>query len=87
MDYDCETKEEVTGSKKKVLSRWLPSSSRASSSSSEGEEDDSGGYEGEGESLAQRGIRGRRRNADIVDQNSWVPPDGYFDPYFEGIHT
>ena len=52
MDYDCETKEEVTGSKKKVLSRWLPSSLRVASSSSEGEEDNSGGYEGEGESLA-----------------------------------
>ena len=50
MDYDYEV-EEVMGSKKKVLSRQLPSSSRASLSSSESEEDDSGGYEGEGESL------------------------------------
>ena len=52
MDYDCEIEEEVIGSKKKVLSRWLPSSLRVASSSSEGEEDNSGGYEGEGESLA-----------------------------------
>ena len=52
MDCDCETGEEVIGSKTKVLSRRLPSSLHAPSSSSEGEEDNSGGYEGEGESLA-----------------------------------
>ena len=47
------------------MPRRLPSSSRAPSSS-EGEEDNSGGYEGEGESLARRGIRGCRKNADVV---------------------
>ena len=52
MDYDCEIEEEVIRSKKKVLSRRLPSSSHAPSSSFEGEEDNCGGYEGEGESLA-----------------------------------
>lgn len=25
--------------------------------------------------------------ANAIGQNSWVPLDGYFDPYFEGIHT
>jgi len=53
MDCDCEIEEEVIGSKKKVLSRRLPSSSHASSLSSEGE----------GESLAWCGIHGRRKNA------------------------
>ena len=43
----------MIGSKKKVLLRWLPSSSRAPSSSSKGVEDNSGGYEGESESLAR----------------------------------
>jgi hypothetical protein len=70
MDCDCETEEEVMGSKKKVLSRLLPSSSCAPSSSSEGEEGNSGGYEGEGESLARRGIRGHRKNAGAVGQKN-----------------
>ena len=25
--------------------------------------------------------------AGVVGQNNWMPPDGYFDPYFEGIHS
>ena len=87
MDYDCEIEEEVIRSKKKVLSRWLPSSLRVASSSSEGEEDNSGGYEGEGESLARHGIRGCSKNAGAVGQNNWMPPDAYFDPYYEGIST
>lgn len=57
-------------SKKKVLSRQLPSSLRASLSSSESEENDSGGYEGESESLARRGACGRRRNIDATGQSS-----------------
>jgi hypothetical protein len=65
MNYDCET-EEVIGSKKKVLSRQLPSSSRAPSSSSEGEEGNNSGYEGDGESLAQRGIRGHKKSVGVV---------------------
>ena len=68
------------------MPRRLPSSSRAPSSF-EGEEDNTGGYEGEGESLARCGIRGHRKNASAVGQNNRMPPDGYFDPYFEGIRT
>jgi len=40
-----------------------------------------------GESSARGGARGHMRGAGAIDQSSWVPPDGYFDPYFEGIHT
>lgn len=47
----------------------------------------SGGYEGEGESLAQRGVRGHRKNVGAIGQNNWMPSDGYFDLYFKGIHT
>jgi hypothetical protein len=87
MDCYCEIEEEVMGSKKKVPSIRLPSSSRASLSSFASEDDDSGGYEGEGESLARRGIRGRKRNVGDVGQSNWMPLEGYFDPYFEGIRT
>ena len=87
MDYDCEVEEEVLRSKKKVPSRRLPSSSRASLSSSESEENDSGGYEGEGESFVRHGTHGRRRIAGAIGQNSWVLPNGYFDPYFDDIRT
>ena len=59
----------------------------AAARSSKDEEDNSGGYEGEGESLARCGTHGRRKNAVVVGQNNWMPSNGYFDPYFERIHT
>ena len=40
-----------------------------------------------GESLARGGARDHRRGAGAIDWGSWVPPDGYFDPYFKGIST
>ena len=57
-------------SKNKAPSRRLPSSSHTALSSSESEENDSGGYAGEGESLAKHGARGCRRNTDDVGQRS-----------------
>ena len=39
-----------------------------------------------GEPSAQGGARDRRRNADGVVLG-WVPPTGYFEPFFEGIRA
>ena len=39
-----------------------------------------------GESLARGGAHSHRRNADAAVQG-WVPPAGYFEPFFEGIHA
>lgn len=40
-----------------------------------------------GESSAHGDARGCRRGAGVVDQGSWVPPIGYFDPYFKSIRA
>ena len=37
-----------------------------------------------GEPSTQGGARGHRRNADAAVLG-WVPPAGYFEPFFEGI--
>lgn len=87
MDCDYESGDEEMISRERVPSRRLPSSSRASVPSSGSDEDINGGYDGGGESSARRGIRIRRRNAGAVGQRNWVPPAGYFDPYFEGIRA